>query len=1107
LSGVASDSGTSHPAPVFVDNREGNTLARAISRHVAQLRHAGRVPAELSVASAYFNPQGLELIAHEARHIAKIRLLLGVEPEPESIRARRGPLDLAEPEFTRRLVRENLSRLERGLRQDRDTLPFDVEDDRAVHTLLEFLRSGRVEVRRYERHFLHAKAFILRGDDRGVLVGSSNLTRAGLSTNLELNLGHYSDPLVGRVEAWFDQLWEEAIPFDLAALYEELFAEYPPYMIYLKVLWHLYHGELAQEREDSGTIPVTSFQRHGVWRARRILETYGGVLIADGVGLGKTFTAGEIIRVYRERRQRVLLVCPASLRDTTWRKFLNDFQILAESLSYEELANDLQLGGQKRHLQNPLDDYALVVLDEAHNYRNPDTPTRAAVLRRLLAGKRRDVVLLSATPVNNSLWDLYHILRFFMKQDARLSSKGVLSIRERFEHAMHSDPFNLNPDLLYPIIDATTVKRTRRFIKKHYQNDLIRGPDGRMVPIQFPTPVASSIGYDLDNVLPGFFSRLEDVLAPPQGSPLLSMARYQPELFPAGAPHGQRDTALVGLLRSALLKRFESSAFAFCRTVGRMAREHETFLIALGLGRVVRKEFLRELSAAEDDDIEDLLDDSNESEDAALYDVPSLLAAVESDLKLLRELEADASRVRREHDPKLQALVDELEKIAQQADREALDTEDARRKRKVLVFSHYEDTIDWIEPRLRDVIASDPRLVAYRGRIASVSGADSRGGVSRGRAIHGFAPVSTGAIPPHDDDLFDVLICTDVLAEGMNLQEARNIINYDLPWNPMRLVQRHGRVDRIGSVHREVFLRTFFPDAQLDGLLDLEARVRRKLAMAAASVGVEDTPIESGASGEQTFTDTRDEIERLHRGDASIYERGGTEGAAQTGEEYRQELRRALEGYGDAIEKLPWRVGSGMVKGERNGYLFCAVVADRVYLRFVPSEAKQVIVAEIGTCLRLLECGEDTPRVLSEEMARGAYDAWQTARDHILAAWTFETDPANLQPKVRRLSRDVAEFLRANPPRDLDTQRLHRALDAVEAPWSMREEKQLRSIWDRVFPNRTDHARALVEEVERIGVEPHHAPEPLPPIEPQDILLLCWMALEASVPRARGTNA
>ena len=1080
-------------APVFVDNRDGNTLARALTSHLGRLRGLGHSPSDLSVASAYFNPQGLQLIAREVGHIERIRLLLGVEPAPEAVRVHRGPFDPPEPEFTRKRVRGDLEKQERGLRHDRDLLPFQVEDDRAVRGLLDFLKSGRVEVRRYERHFLHAKAFVLRGEERGVIVGSSNLTRAGLSTNLELNLGHYGDPLIGRVEEWFDELWDEAIPFDLAALYEELFAEYPPYLIYLKVLWHLYHEELALEEQDTGALPITSFQRHGVWRARRILDTYGGVLIADGVGLGKTFTAGEIIREYRERRQRVLLIAPASLRGT-WTKFLHDYQLLVEQVSYGELANDRQLGGEGMHLQSQLDDYALVVVDEAHNYRNPDAPTRAAVMRRLLAGKRRDVILLSATPVNNSLWDLYHLLRFFVKQDARLSSRGVLSVRERFEDAMRTDPFNLNPDLLYPIIDATTVKRTRRFIKHHYQSDLIRGPDGRMVPIQFPTPIASSISYDLDAVLPGFFSRLEEILAPRQGTPLLVMARYQPDRFVAGVGQNGQDTALVGLIRSALLKRFESSGYAFRCTVARMAREHETFLTALDLGRVVRTELLRELSAAEDDDIEELIADSEDAEDASLYNVPALRAAVQSDLELLRELEA-AAQAQSNATPKTDALVEELARIIAQAEHEGIDAEEIQQKRKVLVFSHYEDTIDWIEPRLVEAIETDARLAGYRGRVASVSGADSRGGVSRDRAIQGFAPVSTGAIPPHDEDVFDVLICTDVLAEGMNLQQCRNIINYDLPWNPMRLVQRHGRVDRIGSIHREVYLRTFFPDAQLDNLLDLESRVRRKLALAAASVGVEDAPILEGASGEQSFAETREEIERLHRGDASIYERGGTEGAAQTGEEYRQELRRALERSDDAIEKLPWRIGSGMAKGDQEGHVFCALVADRVYLRFVPRDEGEPVVSEIGTCLRLLECEEQTPLVLSEETMAAAYDAWKRARENILSAWTYETDPANLQPKVRRLNREVADFLRSNPPGDVELERLHSVLDAVEAPWSLREERQLRTSWEKEHPSSTEKARALVAEIEQIGVEPHHAPEPLPPIEPADIHLICWMGL------------
>ena len=462
--------------PVFIDNRDGNTLATALNTWLKALRSESTVPVEMCISSAYFNPQGFELIRDELRHVRRIRLLLGAEPTPEAVVARRSPYDPPEPEWTHRRVSAALAKLDKSLQEERNLLPFDSISDRAIRRLVEFLKSERIEVRRYEGHFLHAKAFLIRGEDRGVIAGSSNLTRAGLKTNLELNLGHHDGALVLRVEEWYDQLWDEAVPYDLAGIYEQLFAQYDPYLIFLKVLWHLYHEELEEEEEETGHIPVTTFQKHGVWRARRILEKYGGVLIADGVGLGKTFTAGEIMRAYRERRQRVLLICPAALRDTSWARFLNDFFLRdVECISYEQLANDPQLNEEatQRHLDNPLDDYALVVIDEAHNYRNPDAPTRAAILRRFLSGKRRDLVLMSATPVNNSLWDLYHELRFFLKQDAALAHLGVLSIRERFEEAMRVDPFDLNPDQLYPIIDATTVKRTRRFAMRHYQGDMI----------------------------------------------------------------------------------------------------------------------------------------------------------------------------------------------------------------------------------------------------------------------------------------------------------------------------------------------------------------------------------------------------------------------------------------------------------------------------------------------------------------------------------------------------------------------------------------------------------------------------------------------------------
>ncbi len=1014
--------------PHFVDNRNGLTLDKALREHLRVLRERQQFVFSLDVATAFFNVPGFDLLADEFCRTAKVRLLLSAEPKPEAERVLPQPGDPPEPQFTARLVAEGLSKLNDSLARSRDLLPFDEESDAAVRCLLDVLHSGRVEVKRYTKRFLHAKAFLFRTPGGGLVTGSSNLTYAGLRKNLELNLGHFDVPAVPRVEVWFDELWENAEPFDLAAIYDRLMAEFPPYLIYLRVLFALYGEELAEEEQEMGDIPLTTFQQHGVWRALRILKR-----------------------------------C------------------------------------EEPHLHSALEDYALVVIDESHAYRNPDSPARAGVLRQLLLGPRRDLLLLTATPVNNSLWDLYHLLRYFVKQDAFFADRGVLSMRERFQDAMRVDPFNLNPDMLYPVIDATTVKRTRQFIKRHYANDLVMLPDGSRVPVEFPKPLASSITYDLETILPGFMAELEIALDPPDGSlPLLTLARYQPENYPARQPPSTLDTAIVGLIRSGLLKRFESSVHAFARTSQKMAREHELFLKALGQGIVLRKTFFQELSAAEGDDelIDELIESGDHTDPASAYDVATLRRDAESDRKLLAAMHQRTARVKDNEDTKLAVLVKELVKVVEQAREDSATPEVERRSRKVLVFSFYEDTVNWIEGFLDRVIERDKRLSCYRGRMASVAGNEVRHGVSRRDAVWGFAPESSGA-PRGWEDKFDLLVCTDVLAEGLNLQQCCNVINFDLPWNPMRLVQRHGRIDRIGSPHKRVFLRTYFPDAQLDALLKLEARVRRKLAQAAASVGVEVTPIERGSEGQQSFTETREEIERLRQNDASIYERGGTVSSAQTGEEYRQELRKALMKRGDEIRLLPWKAGSGMSKGNRRGHLFCATVGKRVYLRFVPFDGGQ-LVSEIGTCLRMIECVEDAPMVMPQDLKHTAFSAWQKARQDIFASWTYETDPANLQPRVPALNRAVAEHIRQYPSPGIDQQRLARSLEAVEAPCSVREQKLLRTVFEQDFPSADAKSLALITEIERIGLEPFHAPEPLPPIQPEDVHLICWMALESN---------
>ena len=296
---------------------------------------------------------------------------------------------------------------------------------------------------------------------------------------------------------------------------------------------------------------------------------------------------------------------------------------------------------------------------------------------------------------------------------------------------------------------------------------------------------------------------------------------------------------------------------------------------------------------------------------------------------------------------------------------------------------------------------------------------------------------------------------------------------------------------------------------RLDRLLDLERRILDKLAMAAASVGVA-APIEGAAQGGQVFAETREEIEKLMAEDASLYERGGTAGAAQTGEEYRQTLRKALDRDRERIESLPWKVGSGMRKGARRGMFFCAVVGresdfERTYLRFVaaaddwnPRKGGDAIERELGTCLRLIECAADTPTWYPEGLRERAHGFWDVAQDDILLDWMRETDPANLQPSIRPLNHRVAAFIRANPPSDMSEDHSNRALDILESPWPRREEMLLREWFDTSGREGGALSRFLIDRVLETGLEPVVPPRPLPPISSEDIELLCWVGIEPS---------
>jgi superfamily II DNA or RNA helicase len=1127
--------------PTFATNRPstGETVAAALNELLHGMRTHLAVAPPVAIATAFFNPGGFRLLAGELEGVGPVRLLLGAEPDPDE-RVRVRPLAAGRGrQADRRQLRQVLEDHSRDLAADRDLVGFTREADADARRLVAWLRGQMpdpggtprppVEVRRYTGGFLHGKAFIVSTVLPHVMSGSSNFTYAGLAVNRELNLGQFNPGTVAAVRDWFEELWAESEPYDLAALYEARWAPHLPWHVFLRMLWELYGTEVEQEAAARAVshLGLTGFQSDGVWRAKRILRRHNGVIVADEVGLGKTFIAGELIYdATVTRRQKVLVITPATLRDSTWEPFLRDKNLRADVVSFEQLVSDLGIAGRvDAALQDP-DEYAMVVVDEAHALRNAAT-LRADAVRDLLGGQSpKDLVLLTATPVNNSLYDLYTLISYFVPNDGAFADAGVPSLKGYFDRAMAINPDDLSPEHLFDVIDQVAVRRTRRFVKHYYVGDkvVINGVEQE---IRFPTPRVRRIDYDLNAALPGVFDMLatalgahvlearddaDAVLLDAPGE-VLSLARYVPSRFRVGTDaEEQYEQQNAGLLRSALLKRFESSAYAFRRTVEKMITSHEQFLSALDAGLVLTGDALRDWSSSDVDDIDEFLSaytgDADNVRPASGYRVNELRAAVIADRDLLHRLHDSVRVLAWDKDPKLIALTDALASIAADAEAEGITAQQVRDKRKVIIFSYFADTVEHLATQVRAAVEADDRLAAYRDRVATASGPDKRG---RAETIAGFAPRTAGG--QHAEDLYDLLIATDVLSEGVNLQQAGHIVNFDLPWNPMRLVQRHGRIDRIGSEHAEVFIRCYFPDQHLEALLGLEERLQRKLKQAAAAVGVGQV-LPEFTGRDITFTETRDEIDRLRREEASLFEEAGP--SALSGEEYRRALERELAHpvTRSAVLGLPWGAGTGFVRtgAQQPGIVFCARIADhpKPWFRYVPltpelrpqtDEAGQpIVIDDTLTCLAHADPGTPDTSSLFEDGTAGqdlahdaAFDAWAVAKAHIHDAWMFNADPANLTRPVPRVMRDAADLARAHGAHLGDRQ--DDLIARLEAPYAARIQRAIRELLNDSTLTDRDKVGQLLALADHLGLVRQPSPQPLPAIDPGDIHPICWTVI------------
>ena len=694
-----------------------------------------------------------------------------------------------------------------------DRLPKTAEWESVISTWIAALEDETARVRYFDRNPIHSR--LLAFADRSMLL------QAPLTLDLHESKHELRVELQGsehqRARTWFERLFGDArdISDEVA---ESLRASWAgewctPRELYYYVLSQYFREVIDPNSLDDDDNPMleqlTEFQREAYDYAKNILTRFGGVFLADVVGLGKTFIALALLsHLQRRHGEHAVVIAPPAVLPA-WEELAREFRIELATVSLGKL-DDLD-----RHT-----DREIVVVDESHNFRNKGT-LRAEVLQRWLrpdkaAPSMRKAILLSATPQNNDPSDLENQINLFPDNFARLPYRGEgLSSFFREVRAGRAS--------LVELLQHIVVRRTRRYIQAEYPDATLRvrvAPSRyESRPLVFPRRVSGAeqcLRYSLDKAYGGdFFGRLLEAIANMQ-YPLQGLGAYVADDKaddPRLAGLRRAGTSLRGLFRVLLLKRLESSTHALGQTLGRLLRKLETACTRMAAGEPLDAPG----QASSSDDAENTLAGAEAGLPLDLFDLDRLREDLESDRQTVAALLTELETLSQHPDEKLARLERYLQ-------------ERPPREHRTLVFTQFADTANYLGAQLGQRF----------GQTEVVTGS-STGVLKKAQR---FAPQANRREIPADEQI-ELLVTTDTLSEGVNLQDADTLINYDLHWNPLRLIQRAGRIDRIGSEHEEIHISSFLPQRELEEGLGLEAILRKRIADFIAAFGEDSTVLPS----------------------------------------------------------------------------------------------------------------------------------------------------------------------------------------------------------------------------------------------------------------------
>ncbi len=866
------------------DNKDRGTVADFLTEKVA----AG---SRLSVVSAYFTIYAYQALSKQLDGIGSLKFLFG------------------EPRFIQTLDPEKTDKKAFKIEDEGLELANRLQQKEVARRCAEWI-NNKVEIRSIrESNLLHGKLYhIDDGRREHALMGSSNFTRRGLglsaTPNIELNMVVDSDRDRSDLKQWFDELWSDAslvedVKSQVLEYLAQLYVDHPPEFIYFKTLFHVFEKFLSGQDENAQFFENTAitdteiwktlfdFQKDGVKGAIQKINTHNGCILADSVGLGKTYSALAVIKYFELRNHRPLVLCPKKLRDN-WTVYLaqnaselNPFlkdRFAYTVLSHTDLSRDGGKSGDIDLSAINWGNFDLVVIDESHNFRNnvkgkrdeEGNVVRLSRYERLMqdiiqSGVKTKVLLLSATPVNNDLKDLRNQLYLVSEgsDHAFMQSTGIASIKQTLDTAQKTfsewakrvgdrnakDLMDRLPAGFFTLLDELTIARSRRHIQKYYRSSMAQIG-------QFPVrskPVSIYSVIDKKGRFPTYDRLNEEIekyqlaLFKPSiyVNPLFK-DQYQGESNVRNFSQQKREEFLIGMMKVNFLKRLESSVKSFAITMDRTVKKIEDLEERLKDYQKLRDGKAQDLQATlflmeaeEDEELREAFEVGTLKYRMEHMDVDRWLADLAADKQQLSMLAESADGVGPERDAKLE----ELKTLINNKVTQPSTNKNGESNRKIVVFCAFADTAAYLYEELQDWAQKTLRV-----NIALVSGGARPNRATFGKAefnqiLTNFAPRAKqrAKMPsmPQSGEI-DILIATDCISEGQNLQDCDLLVNYDIHWNPVRIIQRFGRIDRIGSLNTSIQLVNFWPTPDLNKYINLKNRVEARMALVDISATNED---------------------------------------------------------------------------------------------------------------------------------------------------------------------------------------------------------------------------------------------------------------------------